>query len=389
MIYPKAPKKLILFLTCLACFCLNSQNISAQENPGFIKKLINKFVSSEKDSSRSGSFVVLPAIGYAQETGFEYGIASTYNFYVDKENLDSRTSNVTLIGTLTTKKQKNIKLTSDIWTKNNDYHILTELRYRDWPFNFYGIGNDTWKADEDYLDQKLYRIKLDGEKKIAPNFYAGLNLNYENLKFKDMEAGGVYESPEVYGKEGGQYLALGVSALFDNRNNTTYTTNGFYGRAKYSYAPNFFGKDNFIGNQIEVDLRGFYPISKTLTVAAQGLYRGSHGDNVPFYVMRDLGGDMTMRGYYLGRYKDKNYLTTQAELRYRFHPRIGVTGFVGTGSTFSKQHDVRLIPSFGGGLRYFFSLEHNSTIRFDYAYGEQRPGEKRQSGFYLSISEAF
>ncbi|OYD43768.1 BamA/TamA family outer membrane protein [Sphingobacterium cellulitidis] len=377
---------LCAILTSITCFPSQS---NAQEKNGIVQKFIQKFVSSKKDSSRSGSFVVLPAIGYAQETGFEYGIAGTYNFYIDKENLDSRTSNVTLIGTLTTKKQKNIKLTSDIWTKNNDYHILSEMRFRDWPFNFYGIGNDTWKSDEDYLDQKLYRIKLDGEKRFAPNFYAGLNLNFENFQFNDMEAGGVFESPEVYGKEGGQYLAIGVSALYDTRNNTTYTTKGFYSRAKYSVAPNLFGKDNFIGNQVELDLRGFYPITKQLTVAAQGLYRGTYGKNVPFYVMRDLGGDMTMRGYYLGRYKDKNYLTAQAELRYRFHPRIGINGFLGTGSTFSKQHDLRLVPSFGAGLRYFFSLEHNSSIRFDYAYGEQRPGEKRQSGFYLSISEAF
>lgn len=389
MINATAVKKYTISLILLSVLSLNSSQLSAQENPGFIKKLIKKFVSSEKDSSRSGSFVVLPAVGYAQETGFEYGIASTYNFYIDKENLDSRTSNVTLIGTLTTKKQKNIKLTSDIWTKNNDYHIISELRFRDWPFNFYGLGNDTWKADEDYLDQKLYRIKLDGEKRFAPNFYAGINLNYENFQFNDIESGGIFESPEVLGKEGGQYMALGVSALYDTRNNTTYTTNGFYGRAKYSYAPNFFGKDNFVGNQIEFDIRGFYPITKQLTVAAQGLFRGTYGKNVPFYVMRELGGDMTMRGYYLGRYKDKNYMTAQAELRYRFHPRIGINAFLGTGSTFSKQHDMRLIPSYGAGLRYFFSLEHNSSIRFDYAFGEQRPGEKRQSGFYLSISEAF
>jgi len=389
MINVIALKKHTLSLLCLPFLCLISFHVSAQENSGFIQKLIKKFVSSEKDSSRSGSFVVLPAVGYAQETGFEYGIASTYNFYIDKQNFDSRTSNVTLIGTLTTKKQKNIKLTSDIWTKNNDYHIISEFRFRDWPFNFYGIGNDTWKADEDYLDQKLYRIKLDGEKRFAPNFYAGVNLNYENFEFNDIEAGGIFESTEVYGKKGGQYLALGVSALYDTRNNTTYTTNGFYGRAKYSYAPNFFGKDNFVGNQLEFDVRGFYPINKQLTVAAQGLFRGSYGKNVPFYVMRELGGDMTMRGYYLGRYKDKNYLTAQAELRYRFHPRIGINGFLGTGSTFSKQNDMRLIPSYGAGLRYFFSLEHNSSIRFDYAFGEQRPGEKKQSGFYLSISEAF
>lgn len=365
----------------------------AQDQPAdssnFIKKIVKKFISSEKDSSRSGSFMVLPAVGYAQETGLEYGIASTYNFYVDKNDLHSRTSNVTLIGTLTTKKQKNIKLLTDIWTKGNEYHILSELRFRDWPFNFYGLGNDTWKADEDYLDQKLYRIKLDGEKRFANNFYAGLNLNYENFSFKDMEAGGIFEQDNVLGKTGGQYLALGASALYDSRNNTTYSTSGFYGRAKYSYAPNFFGKDNFVGSQAEVDLRGFYPINSSLTLAAQGLYRGTFGKNVPFYVLRDLGGDMSMRGYYLGRYKDNNYATAQAELRYRFHPRIGITGFLGTGSTFSKEQSMRLLPSYGGGVRYFFSLEHNSSIRFDYAFGEQRTGEKRQSGFYLSISEAF
>ncbi len=389
MFYSRLSKTLLLAALSLG---LQSQTM-AQENTldstNFIKKIIKKFVSSEKDSSRSASFMVLPAVGYAQETGFEYGIASTYNFYIDKNDLNSRTSNLTLIGTLTTKKQKNIKLISDIWTKGNEYHILSELRYRDWPFNFYGIGNDTWKADEDYLDQKLYRIKLDGEKRFAPNFYAGLNVNYEYFNFKDIEAGGIFEEPNVYGKTGGQYLAIGASALYDSRNNTTYTTEGFYGRAKYSYAPNFFGKDNFTGSQVEIDVRGFYPISKALTLAAQALYRGTYGDKIPFYVLRDLGGDMSMRGYYLGRYKDNNYATAQAELRYRFHPRVGINGFLGTGSTFSKQNDMRLLPSYGAGIRYFFSLEHNSSIRFDYAFGEQRPGEKRQSGFYLSISEAF
>lgn len=384
--YPKYYRK---FIVTSLCLLLALPHLKAQEQQNIVQKIIKKFVSAKKDSSRSASFMVLPAIGYAQETGFEYGIAGTYDFYMDKEDLMSRTSNLTLIGTLTTKKQKNIKLTSDLWTKNNDYHILSELRYRDWPFNFYGIGNDTWKDDEDYLDQKLYRIKVDAERKIIPNVYAGFNVNYEHFKFQDMEAGGVFESPEVYGKDGGQYLALGASALYDTRNFTNYTTRGLYARIKYAYAPKFFADDDFTGSQTEVDIRGFYPISNKFTLAAQGLYRGTYGKNVPFYVMRDLGGDMTMRGYYLGRYKDKNYLTGQAEIRYRVHPRIGATGFVGAGSTFSNEHKARILPSYGAGLRYFFSLEHNSSIRFDYSYGEKRPGEKRQSGFYLSISEAF
>lgn len=99
---------------------------------------------------------------------------------------------------------------------------------------------------------------------------------------------------------------------------------------------------------------------------------------------------MIMRGYYNGRYRDQNLLATQAELRYRFHPRIGVAGFVGTGSTFRKGlGNTRFVPSYGGGIRYFFDLEHSSSIRLEYGVGEKRPGEKRQGGFYLSLSEAF
>lgn len=366
-----------------------SDQISAQENDNIIKKITKKVFSTESNNSRSSSFMALPALSYAQETGFEYGIASAYNFYLDKNDHNSKTSNVTLIGTLTTKKQKKINITSDIWTKDNEYHILTDLRARDWPFNFYGIGNDTWQINEDYLDQTLYRVKIDVEKKINSKLYIGANINYDNYKFHDTETGGIHDQPNIIGKSGGEFIAIGTSALYDTRDVTTYSTKGFYGRLKYSYAPNFFGKDNFIGSLAELDLRGYFPIQEKLTLAAQGIYRGTYGKNIPFYVKRDLGGDMSMRGYYLGRYKDNNYLTAQAELRYRFHPRLGIVGFAGTGTTFSKEYPARFVPTYGLGGRYFFSLEHKTSIRIDYAYGERRPGEQRQSGFYLSLSEAF
>lgn len=373
-----------------ASTCTLQTPLKAQEkDENIFKKTINKFLSTEKDSTRRGSFMIIPAAGYAQETGFEYGLASTYDFYLDKTDINNRTSNILLMGTMTTKRQKNIKLITDLWTKNNDYHIISELRYRDWPFSYYGLGSHTWKENEDRLDQKLFRIKLDVEKKIASKFYAGLNLGYEHFKFADLESGGIFEQTNLTGKTGGQHLSIGTSVLYDNRNRTTYTTKGYYARIKYAYAPDFWGKENFTGSQLEADIRGFKPFTSKFSIAAQLLYRGTYGKNTPFYMHEDLGGDMTMRGYYLGRYKDKNYATFQSELRYRLMPRFGITGFAATGSTFSKEHKARMINSFGGGLRYFYSLEHNSSIRFDYAIGEKRKGEQRQSGFYISISEAF
>ena len=369
--------------------CFISAQTYAQNNPGLIAKIKQKYLSSQSDSSRSGSLMILPAFAYAQETGAEFGIASTYNFYMDKKDMQSRTSNVTFMATLTSNKQKNIKLNTDIWTHHNMYHILSELRYRDWPFNFYGLGNSTLQADEDYLGQKLSRIKLDVERKISHKTYAGLNILYEHFKISDIEAGGILETDDIRGKTGGQYLAFGGSFLIDGRDFTTYSTKGFFLRAKYAYAPPFWKGDHFSGSLAELDSRFFYSPLSNLTIATQALYRGTLGKQAPFYVYRDLGGDSSMRGYYLGRYKDKNYTTAQAELRYRIIPRFGIVAFGGLGSTFSEQYSFRTVPTYGGGLRYFFSLEHLSTVRLDYAVGEKRPGEKQQSGFYLSLSEAF
>ncbi|UIR55110.1 outer membrane protein assembly factor [Sphingobacterium sp. SRCM116780] len=372
----------VLFIVLITyTHILKAQNI--------IEKVTKKVFSTERDSARSGFFMILPAFGYAQETGVEYGIASNYNFYLNKKDTSIRSSNILLMGTYTSKKQSNIKLQTDIWTSNNNYHIVSEIRYRNWPFNFYGIGMDTKKIDEDLISQKLFRAKVEVEKKIIPHYYTGVNIQYDYLQFRDKESGGIFDEASLIGKNGGQQLLIGISQLYDNRNNVSYTTKGYYARAKLAYAPKLWTKEDFEGGIFDTDLRGFFPLHQKVTLAAQAIYRATFGKTIPFYAYRDIGGDMMMRGYYIGRYKDKNYLASQAELRYRFHPRFGVTGFVGLGSVFSKEYNARFVPSYGGGLRYFFSLEHNSNIRIDYAFGEQRPGEKRQSGFYLSLSEAF
>src|SRR3546814_651960 len=104
----------------------------------------------------------------------------------------------------------------------------------------------------------------------------------------------------------------------------------------------------------------------------------------------DLGNDEMMRGYYQGRYRDKNLMALQTELRYRVHPRIGLVAFASSGTVFPKQLDLSHLKfSYGGGMRYFFDLEHETSIRLDYGIGEKRLGEKRQTGFYLSLGQAF
>lgn len=378
----------VISLCVLSILSIESDLLYAQQQ-NLIQRLAHKFIYSEADSSRSASLIVIPTLGYSQESGLEYGLGGTYSFYIDKGDRLNKSSNITMSASLTTKKQKNIKVESDLWTRNNDYHIITELRYRDWPFDFYGLGMDTWKANEDRIDQKMIRIKAEVEKKVFPKIYFGLGLNYEYFKYRDLEPLGVFDKTDITGKEGGQYLAVGPSLLLDYRNTNTYTTEGFYIRGKVGYAPKLWGEEDFSGGLYELDARHFLPLTSNIAVASQVLYKATSSKRTPYYVFRQLGGDMSMRGYYLGRYVDKNYVAGQVESRFRIHPRIGFTLFGATGTTFSKEHDSRWIASVGGGLRYFYSLEHKNTIRIDYAIGEKRPGEGRQKGIYLSINEAF
>ena len=356
------------------------------------KKLIKKLFSNETDTTRSSSFIALPVLGYAQETGVEFGAVSLYSFYTDRQDTLTRASRLTGVATFTTKSQSNFQLKSDVWTPGNNYHYTTELRYKNFPFNFYGVGNNTVQANEDRITQKLFRMNAGVEKQFGKISYTGLNINFDSYRFTDKAAVGIYGTdPSIIDKDGGKVLFLGISQIIDNRNSNTYTSKGTYLKLNYSYAPAFFGDNNFDGGMFEADLRSFRSLSKKLVAGVNGLYQTIGNGGTPFYLLPQIGNDEMMRGYYTGRYRDENLIALQAELRLRLNPRLGLVGFAGTGTVYEHGNFTisDLKPSIGGGFRYFFDIEKGLSVRMDYAFGEKRPGETRQKGFYLSLGESF
>lgn len=355
-------------------------------------KLIKKLFSSDADTGRSNSFLPLPVLGYSQETGAEIGALSLYSFYTDRKDTLTHTSRITGVATFTTKKQTNFLLKSDIWSPQNNYHYTGEVRYKNFPFNFYGIGNSTLESNEDPITQKLFKLNGGIEKRFGKTRYTGLNIAFESYQFSDKAIGGIFSTnPAIFDKDGGKVMFVGFTQIIDSRNSNTYTTKGTFARMNYSYAPDIFGGDNFSGSLFKIDLRNFQGISRKATFALNANFQSLNGENAPFYLLPQLGSDEMMRGYYAGRYRDENLLALQSEIRLRFHPRFGIVGFAGTGNVFTRR-DFSLTdfkPNLGGGFRYFFDIERGLSIRMDYGIGEKNPGEKRQSGFYLSLGESF
>lgn len=353
-------------------------------------KFVQSFISTDSDSTRSASVIALPVLAYSPEPGLEYGLLGNYIFLSDKSDSLNRSSEIGIITSFTSKKQSNVKLALNYWSPKNKYHYIGLIGYRNFPFNFYGIGDQTLSQDKTLLTQKLFRINLEAEKLLSKNYYGGLNAKFESYSYKNSPESEGIGLDSFFGGKGGRYIALGISQAYDSRNSNTNTTKGLYGRIKYSYAPNLWGEQNFNGSLISVDLRSFFPLNKKFVVGLNSIYQSTIGENVPFYMMPQLGNDEMMRGYYQGRYRDKNLLTFQSELRVRIHPRIGLAAFAATGTVYHEELDLsRLKFSFGSGIRYFFNLEHDANIRFDYAIGEKPHGEQRQSGFYISLGQAF
>jgi outer membrane protein assembly factor BamA len=381
-------KKVILLKIKVFC-CL----FICMATNGFTQiKLIKKLMSNDLDTTRRASFMPIPVFGYSQETGLEFGVGALYSTYVDKSDPNNRSSNFSALTSYSTEKQYEVSLKGSLWTKENKYHLITDIRFKKTPFDFYGTGNQTLESDKDRIVQNQMKILLDGEMNVAPFTYTGVSVGLENYSFTDKVPGGIFgNTAAIKGQAGGSVAFIGVSQSYDNRNSNNYPTKGFFGRATYQYAPKLFSGESFTGSQIKVIVSNFWPLAKKLVLGINALYYTIQSNNTPFYLLPQLGNDEMMRGYYSGRYRAENLLAGQTELRYRYNNRFGAVAFLGAGRVFDNgDFSLRQFkPSYGVGGRYFFDPAKGLSIRLDYGVGEKRPNEARQSGFYISLAEAF
>jgi hypothetical protein len=377
-------KKLFLILLLIVVF----QPVFAQRHllPKFVRKMI-----FEKDSSKKASFVLLPVLSSAPETGLELGGSALYSFYTDTISPNTRISNIFAYGTLTTKGQSRINLSTNYWLPQNKYHYTASIGYINFPFDFYGVGNNTHKVDADRLGQKRVRVTFIGEKKFGNNVYIGVVAGGYDYRFNDANTTGIFNTdPTIEGRHGGAFLYAGPSLVFDNRNNNTYTTKGIHITSYLNLMKGVFSNNNYSGGLFNLEYAQYFKLDRHFVLAFDVQEQSLTGTQSPFYLLPALGSDEMMRGYYNGRFRDRNLLAGQTELRYRLSDRIGVVGFLGTGQVFNKTFSLNEFkPNYGGGLRYFFDTEKGLSIRVDYGVGEKRPGESRQSGVYIGLGEAF
>jgi hypothetical protein len=376
-------KKLLLLL-----FTVSIAGTAGAQNwiPKFIRKMY-----FETDSSKRGSFVILPVLTSAPETGIEAGGAGLLSFYTDTVHRETRVSNVFAYATITTKGQNRFSISSSYWLPQNKFHYSASVGYINFPFDFYGIGNNTLDANKERVDETRFKVTLDGEKLIGKSLYIGYVAGGFNYTEHDSNPPGIFNNnPVVQGGIGGASVYIGPSFIFDTRNNNTYTTKGMQLVTYYNIMQGIGGNSSYSGGFFNAEFTQFNQLGKKWVLAFDVQEQSLTGGSSPFYLLPALGSDEMMRGYYNGRYRDRNFIAAQTELRYRINTRWGLVGFLGTGEVFHSSFSLaQLKPDIGGGLRYFFDVEKGLSVRMDYGIGQKVAGEQRQSGFYIGLGQAF
>jgi len=365
------------------------QSVFAQLNflPNFIRKM---YLS--KDTSKRSSFVLVPALSSSPETGIEFGGAALLSFYTDTVGDKTRVSNVFGYSSITTKGQTKLSLNASYWLPDNSFHYTASIAYYNYPYDFYGIGNNTRLADVQHVLEKRYRATFNGEKKIGDYLYIGyvsgaLKYFYQYTLNQEFI---LHNNPDVQDRHGGASIYIGPSFTYDSRNNNTYTTSGMIINAYYNLMHGVYFNNSYEGGFFNIEYSQFFLLAKPLVLGLDVQEQSLTGGRSPFYLLPELGSDGMMRGYYEGRYRDRNLIAGQAELRYRFAKRFALAGFAGTGEVSDSQFSVpQLKPNYGGGIRYFFDVQKGLTIRMDYGVGEKPAGEPRESGLYIALGEAF
>jgi hypothetical protein len=377
-------KKAITIALLFACFTTLHAQIR------YLPKFVRKMYFSN-DSSKHSSFVLLPVLASAPETGVEGGAAGLYSFYSDTSGQSTKVSNIFIYGTITTKGQNRLSLSTNYYSPQNKYHLTAAVSYINFPFDFYGIGNNTRLADADHIGENRELLKISAEKLLTKNLYVGVVLGGFNYTFSDANTTGIFNtSPAVQSRNGGGSVYIGPSMTFDSRDNNTYSTKGLILNAYLDVVQGVLSNNNYHGGILNVEYSQFFALLPKFVLGVDIQEQSLIGGQSPFYLLPQLGSDEMMRGYYGGRYRDRNLIAGQAELRFRASDRIGLVGFIGAGEVAHAAFSVSALkPDIGGGIRYFFDIEKGLSVRIDYGIGEKPTGEKRESGLYVGLGQAF
>ena len=353
----------------------------------------------------------VPVLFYQQETGAGYGLGGLLSGRLGQDTI-TRASNMRVQYWTTQKNQSLLQFVHTIYSPGEKFYLNGEVSSYKNRLYFFGVGNDAPQVqtgNRSFLDFDLFIINQRFQKSIAPNQFLGLQYRLSRVYNIVPEDGRVNDDgdeikgpqnyflldPRVDARQRQNFSVSGVGPVytFDSRDVALGASKGSLLDLQVMFNGKFVGSDyNFVRYQI--DARHFQRIFSDKTILALQYLGQFHSGNVPWHALAGLGANLggtlydnanLMRGIYEQRFRDRQMMTAQAELRQHLFWRLDAAAFLGVGQVGNNFSDYSFngIHTAGGvGARFNFIRRDRVNLRFDYAFGTD-------PGFYFAIGEAF
>ena len=350
---------------------------------GLVARLLQYFAESDKPKpDKKIDFGIIGGPHYASDTGLGLGLVASALYSTDRSDSTLEKSNAPLYSDMTTKGFLMIGLRGN--------NIFPKKRYRlDYRLYVYTFPSYLWgfsypQSDNDDNKSKYSRTKFEVMARflipINRYSYLGPIARYQYVhayKLKDKAPQLLEGLPKTVSDFG-----VGVSYTFDSRDFMLNASRGWFMQLDLTTNPTFLGNNDTYWSA-ELQLATYRKAWRGAIIAGELHTRQSTGQ-VPWPMLADVGSSNRMRGYYEGRYRDKNVIDAQVELRQHIWHRNGIVLWLGAAEVFPRYSDMRfsrILPNAGVGYRWQFKKGVN--VRLDYGFG------KKTSGFLLNINEAF
>jgi hypothetical protein len=347
------------------------------------------WMDGREEDEKSGrgdknQLLVLPIVYYTPLTKIAGGVGGIYYLRSLKDQLKGHPSTFFMDIIYTQKKQFIFEITPDLYLDKGKFHLVGYMGFKMYAEQFYGLGPQTTKDMEEGYSYRSIKLKFALHNRISPSFYVGLQYDLEHCKITEVEPGGILDSGDIVGNDGGTISGLGILLVQDNRDNIFFPKKGALLQAYVSLFSHAFGSDyNF--QRYTFDLRQYVTVFSKHVLAFQQSVNVTTG-NVPFQWLSMLGGPWAMRGYIQGRFRDKHLIFLQMEYRVPLFWRLSAAGFVGYGNVADNLKRFRLNDfKFTGGLGVRCQVDRKSgtNVRLDFGFA------KGSFGVYAMINEAF
>ena len=344
--------------------------------------------AAQTDSLKPASvnrLLMFPVIARSVETNWIFGGIACGTFRINHRDSLSRTSNIQALVLYSMKKQFVAAINGTIYFPHENYILNHRFSYSYFPDKYWGVGSRSKESAAESYKFRQYYIYLHLMKKISKDFFIGAIYEQQRLLTMHYLLGGMFDKESIPGRGGYMVSGLGLSATLDNRNNAFSPDKGTYAQISIKCFSSATGSDFNYTNVVQ-DIRKYIPVKKSV-LAFQFFNYMNIGRHIPLRSMAALGGDNIMRGYYNGRFRDRQQLVLQAEYRMPVYNRWGVVFFTSAGDVTGGLMDYSigsLKYAYGSGVRFALNKKEKLNLRLD--YGITSTGNK---GFYLQLGEAF